>query len=195
MRLRLLPALLAGLLLTACGHSPEPRYYALSLPAADAIIRTHAGTVIGLADVRLPDYLQSPFIVRRLDGNRLQHNPLQRWAEPLASAVPDNLAARLALALPAARIQRSPWSAARQPALQVRLEIEQLDADDRQLQLSARWQITDRDQKPRLSRSARFGTPLPAAGTAGIVAAHDQALARLAALLADDLRPLQGTVE
>lgn len=193
--MRLLPALLAGVLLTACGHSPDPRYYALALPAADDAIRTHTGTAIGLADVRLPDYLQSPFIMRRLADNRLQRSPLQRWAEPLTSAVPDNLAARLALALPEARIQRSPWSAARQPALQVRLEIEQLDADDRQLQLSARWQIADRDQTPRLSRSARFATPLPAAGAAGIVAAHDQALARLAALLADDLQQLQGMTE
>lgn len=180
---RLLASLLMLGLLTACGSSPTVQYYALS-PVDQADTQARQAAAIGLARVQLPEYLNRNAIVRRLDDHRLHLSATHAWAEPLADAVPRVLAARLRAALPQHPLLIAPWDRRQTPALRVSIRIDRLDAGTDELALTAGWQIESRDDRAMLDRQHVFRIPLTDDRYSTLVAAHDVALAQLAAAVA-----------
>src|SRR5262245_34057041 len=82
---------------TGCASSPPSKFYALSsLPSTPAAGAATEGTVVAVAPVTIPLYLDRPQIVTRASENELRLSEYDRWAgslrEDLTTIMTENLA-------------------------------------------------------------------------------------------------------
>lgn len=191
---------LAGLVLAGCGSSPPLQLHHLPLPApetasasAPALAPAPSAAVWELVTrTALPAYLdRDQMLVDRGQG-RVEALPGQRWAEPLAEAVPRLLLHDLTLVRGAGQVWPAPAPPAAGSASRLRVEVTALQAEPaaQRLRLQARWTLEARGATP----GARAGTvdlnvPLPQADAGGLVQAHRLALWRLAQRLAVEAVP------
>lgn len=148
---RLVVLLLLALLTACCARTAPVAYYQLAamdgadLPGAP---RGIGDRVIGIGPVRMPELLDRPQIVTRLDANRLHLADDHRWAEPLADSFIRVLRENLFLLLDTERILIHPWSAAAPPDYQVIAEVIRLEGDAAgAVHLETVWSIKNREGK------------------------------------------------
>ncbi|MDH3454674.1 MAG: PqiC family protein [Desulfuromonadales bacterium] len=187
--LRLFLMLIFVALLAGCVRTPPVSYYQLS-SRSDAVdvagpAASGQGFAVGLGPVQLPEYLERIQLVSRTSANQLQIMGDQRWAEPLATAMPRVLGEDLALLLGNARILRHPWVRSQPVDRQVLVEILQFEGGpERAALLTARWSLLDGAGKPLLAGQRSSFQVDAASGTEGLVAALSEALWRLAGEIA-----------
>ncbi|MDT8998811.1 PqiC family protein [Paucibacter sp. APW11] len=177
-----IPALLAG-----CSSSPPVQLYQLRAEAPVTTPSVAASTVWALGPVLLPDYLDRDAIVRPSGAASLQHNPSQRWAEPLREAVPRLLAQDLAQLRGSAQVWRMPVPPGVQVDRQLRVDVQRLDAkaDSRQVVLQARWTLVDPSGKTKpVVLERRIELEASDASVDALVSAHRSALWQLAEAIA-----------
>lgn len=175
-------------LAAGCARTPAARYYLLDATGTPPVAGERTGPLVGLGPVALPGYLDRPQIVTRSGNHQLKLLPQDRWAEPFSESFERLLRARLAEALPNARVVGMPWKASSTPARRVALQLERLDqGPDGSLVLVARWTVADGDEPVGAQHVSNIA--VPAGGdTASLVAAHAEAIGRLAAEIAAALR-------
>jgi uncharacterized lipoprotein YmbA len=162
------PSALAGTAVSGSAH-------AVSSPAADSWLIQYP--------VRLPDYLDHDALLLRQGAAGLQRLPGHRWAEPLREAVPRLLRADLARLLGEARVWTVPLPAGMQPARQLRLEVLafEADAEQRQVQLQARWSLARADAStPPVAQAVTLQVPVAGGSADALAAAYRSALWQLA---------------
>lgn len=176
-------ALLAGA--AGCGTSTPPRLHRLPLqPPEQAPAAPASGTAWELVmRVNLPAYLdRDEMLVDRGQG-RVDALPGERWAEPLAEAVPRLLLHDLALLRGPARVWPAPAPTAAGARRRLRVQLQALQAEPAQglLRLQARWTLDDAGEAvaPQVAQ-IDLQVPLTLPGAAGLVQAHRLALWRLA---------------
>ncbi len=74
------PAIIIGVCLVGCAHSPIPEYYRLVPESRIASGMTVSNAQIIAAAVTLPDYVKRPEIVVRRQGNIVDVDEFNRWA-------------------------------------------------------------------------------------------------------------------
>ncbi|HUH86845.1 MAG TPA: PqiC family protein [Pusillimonas sp.] len=181
--------LLPVALLTACASAPKTQYYTLSSASKHTQALDSAPFAISVAPVAIPEKVDRPQIVLS-DAGGTQVNLLNnsQWAAPLAEEV------RAALALDLSRrlgvlelaLRDAPKTL---PLWVIHLTVQRFDSiyGDRAV-LEATWRQTPRHglQGKAVVCSAAVTVPVEA-GVPALVEGHQQALARLAALMADTL--------
>jgi uncharacterized protein len=178
-------ALLTGWLwLAACGHSPDPIFYALSARQGNVV--TARPLSIELRRPTLPSYLDRPHIVRRVTPERLALAADERWAAPLEEMFGATLAENLGERLPNAAVYAEAGSISATADVRVEVQVARFEmGSDGAVQLSAevavRW--SGISQVPRLSRQALSATPA-SQSTADLVACMSFLLARLSDAIA-----------
>jgi uncharacterized protein len=200
-RFSLLNVLLLSGCLAACGVSPPAQYFVLeSLPDSNVQkISAQKGDrqspSIGLSKVSMPAYLDRLPIVRR-QGAALSFDGYQRWAEPLAEAVPRVLTENLSVLLPDDRIVQQPWTAQSRPDWRLTVSIDRLEAmNDKSVELHARWVLLDQEGKTVSSKEAGFSESINISSVStddmvAIVAAHSKTLAALSRAISQDISAL-----
>jgi len=176
----------------AGGGSPS-RFYVLA-PIADrpGVAAAGAGdrpVSIGVGPVRLPAYVDRPQIVTRKSSDEIDLSEFERWGEPLADAVPRNLADNLGALLPGARIALFPWTGPRSLQYQILVDVTRFDgALGGSTVLEARWRILDADRKEL--REGRFVVSEPAGGPGypALVGAMSRSLGALSREIAAALK-------
>lgn len=183
--------IISGLLLAACGTTPEVRYYLI--PARPGVAEPGAlpaGKVVGFGPMSLPEYLDRPQMVTRTSASRLQYLDEQRWAEPLAENITRVLREDLAGRLDVDQVLAYPWPRSRVVDFQVTLDITRFDADSTgTVSLEGHWSLLK--QGGNASIAGRHITlSVPAQGTSpdAVAVAHGEALARLAGDIAAELQ-------
>lgn len=182
-RIRRLAVLLVLALLTAgCARTTPVTYYQLAVmdsgdPAGEA--GSINGRVIGIGPVRMPELLDRPQIVTRLDANRLHLADGHRWAEPLTDSFIRVLRENLSLLLDTERILLHPWSPAAPPDYQIVAEVLRFDGDaSGTAHLETVWSV--RDGKGNIavpSRRGRYKAAYSGPDHDGAVAALSETLA------------------
>lgn len=183
-------------LLAACAGPPvQVNLYALRAeppaPMTAAVRSDAEAPVVQLLAVSLPESLERRALLVSQGGSGVQALDDHRWAEPLRDAVPRLLRQDLALWLGVPQV----WTAPVPPGVlvqrQLRVEVLQLQADTtrRQVQLQARWTVSE----PGGAVQPQVGLETLSAAIAGdgveaIVAAHRLVLWRLSEALAAALR-------
>ena len=161
----------ALLALTACSHTPTPRYYVLSGPplASDAAARQ--GPRLGLGPITLPSYLDRPQIVTRASAT-----------EPLNVSFARALQAELLHRLPASDVVLHPWSSSSGVARQVSVDVLRFERDvDGRFVLGARWTVQTPGGEPRPApHTSEIALPAGQDDYAALVAAANGAIATLA---------------
>lgn len=187
-----LVALVAGLILTTlggCASTPDERFYTLSAVAvADPPAATTAYSV-SVGPVTVPEMVDRPQLVLRLDANRVAILEHERWATPLQSGIGQVVAANLAQLLgDGARVAAYPQSATAEPDYRVAVDVQGFEsAPGSAASLDVLWTI--RGARGALVKAGRSTISEPARGsdTEALVAAHDRALAALSRDIARSL--------
>jgi uncharacterized lipoprotein YmbA len=190
---RLALALAATLALGGCalGRSPVATTWVLDPVAARGpAAEPPAGAgLLCVERVRVPDWLDRPQFVVRGAGGRVELDERARWAEPLGRGLQRVIAENLAALLPDRRVAAAPVPP--RHAVAVRLGLDFVDASrqpDGSVRVEVRWEFTDKERASLRRGLSVHGSRAVAPGPAGTVAALDEALAALAAELAEALR-------
>ena len=191
---RLAAVLAVAGLLAACGSTPRTEYYLLSAEAPPAAAR--AQPAIGIAELKVAEYLQRPEMVIMESANRLSLRDYHRWAEPLADGVQRTVALNLGALLETDGVRVRPWPREWSPQWLLRLSIARLDVGSDAVELVANWSLAregeTRDRSSRLTRS-RSGTSADAVASdisALLLELSERIAAEVRTAGADDAPPL-----
>lgn len=181
--------MLLGLVaLGACGSSPSVNYYALD----DGVVAATRGAqpTLLVTSASVPETLDRPQMVLRAADSRLILSEQQRWAEPLRSAIPRVVAARLAEALDSSGVLAVTAGAPYFDAdFRLALHVQRFDVQtDGAVDLDLSWVLKARDGKEIVGRSRVREQAADAASPGERVAAQRRALARAAAEIAAEVR-------
>lgn len=124
-----------------CGTTPRTDYYLLSAMASRPATLHGEGPSIGLASLRVAEYLQRPEILVLESANRLRLREYARWAEPLPDGIERVLMLNVATLLDSDRVRSRPWPRGWTPEWQLRVEILQLDVRDATAELLVNWSL------------------------------------------------------
>ena len=184
------------LLLQGCigRASPEPVFYHLSAAAADEPAATMMAEdtllVVAVGPVALPEYLQRPQIVTRAGDSELRFDAFHRWVGSLEDQIERVVAQNIEHQIGHVRAVGH-----RQQTLNPALLIE-LDIDDftgtpgGELLLRANWFVSELNNEGEIHHVRRSVIRVPVADASylALVAAHNEALARLGEEIAAFLR-------
>lgn len=189
---------IAGLILIAllsgCSSSPKPSFYNLSTegaPSAAADAKTLYSVAVG--PLTLPEMLDRPQLVVRVDANRVEIDEFHRWAGPLQQDMVRVIAENMAQALAVPRVLSSTQSGAGDADYRVVVDIQRFDTiPGKGVAIEAAWTVR------RSAGGTKSGHVLveESAGTEGydaLVAAHSRALGRISRDIAQDVQALATT--
>lgn len=186
--------LAAGLALATlggCASAPEERFYTLSAVATANPAAPRATYTVAVGPVTVPDTVDRPQLVLRLDANRVAIQEHTRWAAPLQSGIGQVVAANLAQLLGGARVAAYPQNATTDPDYRVAVDVQRFEsAPGTAASLDALWTIRSTQGTVLKAGRTTVSEPAPGSDTEALVAAHDRALATLSR---DIARFLPGT--
>jgi len=133
--------LMSVLAAVACSTSPPAEFYLLSAEAQRAA--SAAELSVGIARVKVADYLQRSEMVSVTDRNQLIVDEYHRWAEPLDSAIMRVLTLNLAALVGSDAVIHMPWTRASAPRWVIDMDIQELKVTPSQVELIAGWRIED----------------------------------------------------
>lgn len=190
----LMIGLTAAALLGACANpGPPAQLYQLRAAAPGVVSAQPQGAgvqVLQLLAVSLPEMLERDAIVVSQGRSGVQALGGHRWAEPLRDAVPRLLRHDLALWLAVPQVWTAPLPPGVVAQRQLRVELITFQADEsrRQVQLMARWTLSDATgSKPVSTGVHELATPVQGGDVDALVAAHRLALWQLAQAIAKAL--------
>jgi uncharacterized lipoprotein YmbA len=186
-------AILAVLVLAACGGTAPSRFFTLSSvpPEKPALRQAASGgreqrsSTLLVGTIEMPQTLDRPQFVRRSGANTVELAELDRWSEPLDGMIRRSLADDLAARLPDVRVLTAVL-----PAVPIdntlMVEIDRFEADAAgTVKLNAQWfLVTEGRSAPRLSRRSTIETRSDSTDTEAIVVAMSEALAELSGEMA-----------
>ena len=191
--IRRIAAIAAASLVAACGGEPvRLDYYTLSSPPApSAPAAAPAPFTVHVGPVSVPDGVDRPQIVLRLDDNRVTIDDNHHWIEPLKNAIPRVISDALARELNTPRVLTSRQSSALDIDYRVAVDVQHFESSSSEVSEDVLWTIRSRKTKePKLGRSVvRESAP---GGFEGIAAAHSRALERVAHDIAAAIRSMEG---
>jgi len=176
-------------MLCGCASSPQSQFYTLSATAAPefaSVADNEYRVVVGPATV--PESVDRPQLVLRMSENRVTLLEQARWAEPLASAIPDVIARDLALSLNSSGVMAYPQNPVSFD-FQVFLEVLRFDSVlDDAATVEVAWTV-----RPSNGGEPAFGRTLVRERVAGVgyealAAAHSRALRAVSAEIAQAIR-------
>lgn len=177
--------------LAACASAPL-HYYTLVPMAADAAAATAAPAAFQfeLLPVGIPAQVDQPQLVVRQGGQGVALLNGERWIAPLADEVRAALSADLTRELGSQDASGLPANG--QPRLRIKLDLRRFDSVPGSYALiDAAWSVRMLDRGPVLTCTGQFRESV-GPGYDVLVQGHQQALARLARVMADTARRVAG---
>ena len=188
-----LPWAIALAMLAGCGAPAKLSYYTLSAQAAAAPAAASRPLNVYLGPVTIPEAVDRPQMVMRIDANRVEIVELDRWAEPLKTGVPRLVADALTRELPGSTVMTSRQSASLAFDFRVAIDVQRFDfsAGDG-ASVDALWTI--RAAKGDAQRIGRTEAREPAGSrdAQAMAAAESRALEKVARDVAAAIRSLAG---
>ena len=141
----------------------------------------------------LPPYLDRPQIVTQTEGNELNINEFNRWAEPLHDNFTRVLANDMGLLLGSDQVFVFPWGASVSPEYQVKVEVTtfigQLGGES---SLVARWSlIGDNGTKVLLARRSQLRATASSSSYEALVTAMTETVTAPSREIANAIRSLE----
>ena len=178
--------------LAGCGSSPKERYYTLSAAEAPAgTAETKPAYTVAVGPATVPEVVDRPQIVLRIDANRVEVNDFHRWAEPVRRAIPRVVAASLARDLPDARVLVYPPSGTEVADYRVFLDVRRFESEaGKAVTLEAAWSIRRSAKGELRTGYSVIREPVTETSFEPLVAAHSRALDAVSRQIADALRAM-----
>ena len=163
-----------------CATSPASSFYTLSPVPAVGQPQGADPILIAIDPVTVPELVDRPQIVSRLDANRVSIDEFARWAEPLKSQISRVLAADLAQRIPGAIVSSYPQRVD-ENAYRVSVDVQSFDSSaDGAVMLEVIWSVRQPKRGERINGRTVVHEPVSGPGYDALVAAHSRALASVA---------------
>jgi uncharacterized protein len=176
-----LPTMAALVMLGACGTTPQSNFYTLAPPAASDVTYTVRPMSVVVTTVTVPEIVDRPQIVVRVNDNQVRFDEYARWADSLKSQIQRTVAADLAMALDGARVSSYPQEGDAASTWRVRVDVLRFDAvPGDAVTVDALWSVSvPKSGTGAAPLSGRTVTRVPcaAAGYDAVAAAYSSALA------------------
>jgi uncharacterized lipoprotein YmbA len=185
------------LVLGGCVTSPSSRFYTLSSVTPrtipDPVVDKTPKKIIGIASVEIPDYLDRPELATRSSQNRLSLAEFDLWGGSLKVDIHRVLAEDLSMLLSQSGFSIVSWRPGVLTNYRVTFHVTRFDIrPGRDVLLTARWTLSDKDGKTNLLMSSSTVTePIRADDLTDAVLAMSNALGRLSEEVAGKVRSLQ----
>ena len=179
-------------LLAGCGTPAKLPSSTLAAPPASAPASPGAGAPnVFVGPVTIPETVDRPQMVKRIDVNQVEIVDLDRWAEPLKAAIPRLVAEMLSRELGGATVMTSRQSATLAFDYRVAIDLQRFDFSASEgAVVEALWTIRgEKDAAPRMGRSASREAAA-GAGPEAMAAAQSRALEKLAREIAAAIRTM-----
>jgi len=182
------------ILLSGCSSSPKPSFYTLSTegtPSAAGVAKASYSVAVG--PLSLPDMLDRPQLVVRVDANRVEIDEFHRWAGPLKQNMVRVIAENMAQVLAVPRVISSAQSGAGDADYRVMVDIQRFDTlPGKGVAIEAAWTVR-RSAGGAKSGHVLVEEPAGVEGYDALVAAHSRALGRISREIAQDVQVLATT--
>lgn len=140
-----------SLLLGACQHAPAKQHHLLNAPTpSEWQSSSTIHQTLGIGPVRLAEFLNRPQVAVQSTDGKILMSPNQIWAEPLDQGVARVLALQLTGHSAQLASTPFPWRQDNTPDLSLRLDLQSLVYDGRQLTLSGTWELRQHPGKLKL---------------------------------------------
>lgn len=134
------------LALAACSTSPPVRYFSLEPVFEGAENSAEAQPIVGLGQLRTPNFLFRSQLVTRDRGGELVVHDFRRWSEPLDQAIHRVVAANTDSLVDDMTVIGFPFASQLRPDYRVHGNVERFDADaSGEAVLVVQWSMTARD--------------------------------------------------
>lgn len=174
--------------------SAPTKLYILSPLAGPAIeMHNEAGEImtIGVGPVHIPEYLDRPEIVTRINPNELKLAELDIWAEPLQVNFTRVLVENISRLLSTEPVAVFPWKASPQIDLQIDIELVRLDGDIAgKAFLIAQWSILDSSKSILFSKKSQYTESAGGTDYSALVAAQSRMIGALSHDIAETIKYL-----
>jgi uncharacterized lipoprotein YmbA len=166
-----------ALALAGCGRSPQANFYTLATDMSSRVaIPSVSGPTVVVAPVTLPELVDRPQLVVRIDASRVDILEMHRWAEPLKSTIPRLLAENLSCLFGTDRVSTYLQNAAIEADYRVSVDIRRFQSMGNFVNIDAVWTI----RKPRGGTSktgrSQIIETIGAGGYEELVSAYSRAL-------------------
>ena len=186
---------LGAALLAGCSRSPRVDFYTLS-PMANPEVTPQAPTALTVvvAPITLPELVDRPQMVVRVDGSRVDILETRRWAEPLKSGIPRLLAENLSHLLGGARVSAYPQNAGGEADYRVVVDFQRFESTAGSVTVEALWSVRRTANGTAKTGCSRVREPSSGNGSEAQVAAYNRALLSVSNDIAQAIRTDGGTV-
>lgn len=191
-RLALLVSLAVSFL-TGCSHAPRITYYSFEATAKPAAatappVAKKERPSVSIESVTLPELVDRPQLVQRINATRIDILEFHRWAEPLKSSISRRLAENLSLALDSERVSIYPQNVGNDAEYRVFVDFHRFEFDASSVTVDAQWRI--RSAHDGRVREGRVQSHLPTggAGYEAAVTALGRALSTVSGAVAQALQ-------
>jgi uncharacterized protein len=184
---------LALALVGGCASSPNASFYTLSPERPQEHTDTGAPVAgapaaITIGDVTVPEIVDRPQLVLRVNANQVTLDEFARWADPLKSQIRRVIAADLALLFPGALVSGYPQYVDPASTYQVSIDVQSFEsAPGETASVSVLWSVRPPKGAPVSGRTV-VHEPTGGPGYDALVAAHSRALAAVSRAIAAALR-------
>ncbi len=175
--------------LAGCSRSPRANFYILepTAKAETAVPATNAPTV-AIAAITLPEIVDRPQLVVRVDGSRVDILEMHRWAEPLKSGIARLLAENLSRLLGMAHVSLYSQSGASAADYQIFVDIRRFESTADSVTIDAFWTIRRSTQESQKTGRSQVHEPRGGEGYETLVLAYNRALAAVSNDIARAIR-------
>lgn len=178
-----------ALLLSGCASSPRSRFYTLTATASQGV---PAGDCtppsVAIASVSIPELVDRPQLVVRIDGSKVELLETHRWAEPLKGAISRAIAENLSRLLASDRVSSYPQAASLSADFKVFVDFQRFDFAGDHVELDALWAIRRTDGSPAGNGRSRLREPVTGSGYDAAVLAFSRGLTGISRDIAQALK-------
>lgn len=174
-----------AVLISGCASSPQAKFYTLSARAQQEGVQTTAPVIIAIDTVTVPDLVDRPQIVVRIDATQVGIDEFARWAEPLKSQITRVLAADLAQSVPGALVSGDPQWAGEAQTYRVSVDVQSFEsALGDTATIVVLWTVRPPKAGEAVSGRSSVHEPASGQGYDALVDAHSRALATVSSDIA-----------
>ena len=175
-----------------CGTPAKLNYYTLSSQQVPPAAATSRPLNVFVGPITIPEAVDRPQMMMRVDANQVELVDLDRWAEPLKSAIPRLVADTLTRELAASTVMTSRQSATLTFDYRVAIDVQRFDfsAGDGAV-VDALWTIRNAKNDTPLSGRSEAREPAGSRDPQAMAASQSRALEKVARDIAAAIRGLE----
>jgi uncharacterized lipoprotein YmbA len=180
-------ALFALLLMFAggCAKTPPSAFYTLTARPPAEVVHTGKPTNIAIESSTVPEIVDRPQLVLRIDATQVRVEEFARWAEPLKAQIPRVVAENLAQIFPDALVTNYPQRSGVTNSYRVTLDIQSFEsAENDSAAIAAAWSVKTPGREVVASGRTVAHERCNGPGYDALVDAHSRALATVSADIA-----------